>query len=367
MTFPEVNARARTDASFANADDEDHHVKHSPLSETSMPMVSGFPHDYMHLVCLGVVHRLLDLWMGTCRKLHSSRQVSLISGKLLALRSHIPSEFARRPRALHERLQWKATELRQFLLYTGPVVLRDVLATEVYQNFMLLSVSIYILASPTYCLLLNDFANTLLRSFVKQFGELYGQGFLVYNIHGLTHLSDDVKVHGHLDLISGFPFENYLKQIKGMVRKPSSPLQQVIRRISKLESTSLKDEKTHRKLKTLHSDGPIPHGLTGTVSQFKELVLEEFVINSSERDRCILLVQNIIVCECEEFTVCKEYRHIAKFFDYPIDSTDLGISFVSDLSPNLMCLNLDTNVQKCVWLPLEDGYVVFPLLHADPS
>lgn len=379
MTFPEVNARARTDVSFSNAEDEDHHVKHSPFCETSVPMVSGFPHDYMHLVCLGVVRRLLDLWMGTCGKLHSrisSRQVSFISGKLLALRSYIPSEFARRPRALDERLRWKATELRQFLLYTGPVVLRDVLTTEVYQNFMLLSVSIYILASPTYCLLLNDFANTLLRSFVKHFGELYGQGFLVYNIHGLCHLSDDVKVHGHLDLISGFPFENYLKRIKGMVRKPSSPLQQIIRRISELDSTSFKDEetlKTYKTLKMLHSDGPVPQGFTGNVSQFKELAIDEFVINSSERDRCIkmnnkiLLVQNIIVFEGEEYIVCKEYRHIAKFFDYPIDSTDLGICFVSNLSPKLMCFKLDTNVQKCVRLPLDVGFVVLPLLHADPS
>lgn len=169
------------------------------------------------------------------------------------------------------------------------------LTTEVYQNFMLLSLSIYILASPTYCLLLNDFANTLLRSFVKHFGELYGQGFLVYNIHGLTHLSDDVKVHGHLDLISGFPFENYLKKIKGMVRKPSSPLQQVIRRISELDSTSLKDEeslKTHKILKMHHSDGPVPQGFTGTVSQFKELAIDEFVINSSKRDRYIKMNNN---------------------------------------------------------------------------
>lgn len=115
MTFPEVNARTRTDISFSNAEDEDHHVQHSPFCETSVPMVSGFPHNYMHLVCLGVVRRLLDLWMGTCGKLHSrisSRQVSVISGKLLALRSYIPSEFARRPRALDERLRWKATELR---------------------------------------------------------------------------------------------------------------------------------------------------------------------------------------------------------------------------------------------------------------
>lgn len=188
---------------------------------------------------------------------------------------------------------------------------------------MLLSLSIYILVSPTYCLTLNDFAKTLLRGFVKHFGELYGQELVVYNIHGLIYLSVDVKVHGNLNLISGFPFENYFKKIKGMVWKPSSPLQGVIRRISELDSTGLQEE-TLKNLKMLHSDGPVPQGFMGTVSQCKELEIDEFVINSSERDRCIkmngkiLLVQNIIVFEGQEYIVCKEYRQIA---NYPIDST----------------------------------------------
>lgn len=51
MTFPEANARARTDESFSNTEDEDHHIRPSPFCETYVPMVSGFPHDYMHLVC----------------------------------------------------------------------------------------------------------------------------------------------------------------------------------------------------------------------------------------------------------------------------------------------------------------------------
>lgn len=93
-----------------------------------------------------------------------------------------------------------------------PVVLRGVLQPQIYDNFMLLSVGMYILASPKYCMELNDFANTLLVSFIEHFGQLYGE-FLVYNIHGLVHLSEDVKVHGNLDLISAFPFENFLGKL----------------------------------------------------------------------------------------------------------------------------------------------------------
>lgn len=101
-----------------------------------------------------------------------------------------PCEFARKPRAFEERGRWKATELRQFLLYTGPVFLVDVLAAPVYHNFMLLSVAM--LANPEVDVGICDCAKTLLVSFVEHFGRLYGEGFLVYNLHGLVHLSDDV-------------------------------------------------------------------------------------------------------------------------------------------------------------------------------
>ncbi|CAM4573266.1 unnamed protein product [Leuciscus chuanchicus] len=64
MTFPENDASCRTDEAFRLGLDEEHHLTHCPLLETDIDMVTGFPHDYMHLVCLGVVRRLTDLWCG---------------------------------------------------------------------------------------------------------------------------------------------------------------------------------------------------------------------------------------------------------------------------------------------------------------
>lgn len=112
------------------------------------------------------------------------------------------------------------------VLYTSdtPVILHNMLSESVCSNFKLLSVAIFILSSPTLCIGLNDVAHSLLMSFVKHFSELYGSEFVSYNVHELTHVSEDVKKHGRLDLISGFPFENFLGQIKKMVRTPHHPL-----------------------------------------------------------------------------------------------------------------------------------------------
>jgi hypothetical protein len=38
--------------------------------------------------------------------------------------------------------------------------------------------------------------------------ELYGTEFLVYNVHALLHVCDDVRLYGQLDNISCFPYEN---------------------------------------------------------------------------------------------------------------------------------------------------------------
>ena len=57
----------------------------------------------------------------------------------------MPSEFARQPRQLSEMDRWKATEFRQFLLYTGPVALHGILHTDVYKHFLVLSVAVLLL------------------------------------------------------------------------------------------------------------------------------------------------------------------------------------------------------------------------------
>jgi len=74
-----------------------------------------------------------------------------LSEALVSLSNQEPVEFARTPRKVSDLDRWKATELRQFMLYTGLVCLRGILSDTVYSNFMLSSVGMFILLSPDLC------------------------------------------------------------------------------------------------------------------------------------------------------------------------------------------------------------------------
>ncbi|TKS71949.1 hypothetical protein D9C73_006022 [Collichthys lucidus] len=63
VVFPDLKAPLRTDEQFADMIDEEHHHGVSPLQELGVGMVSSFVLDYMHLVCLGNVRKLVSLWI----------------------------------------------------------------------------------------------------------------------------------------------------------------------------------------------------------------------------------------------------------------------------------------------------------------
>ena len=230
MTFPRTGAPQRTDVQFDEMQDEEHHLGQSPFQCLPIRMVLQFLNDFMHLVCLGVVKRMICLWIkgplvNSCRK--GAVAVQRISDALFALQSHLPREFHRNGRSVGEVDHWKASEFCQFLLYTGPVVLKNILSVRTYRHFMLLSVAIFCLTCEFFCDGYSQYSDQLLCLFVQQFGEICGRDMLVY-----MHLAKDVEKFGPLDNFSAFIFESFSGNLKRLVRRPTLPLQQVIRRIS---------------------------------------------------------------------------------------------------------------------------------------
>lgn len=96
--------------------------------------------------------------------------LTVISAFMFSVRQYLPGSFAKKPRSLLEISMWKATELTQFLLYTGPVVLLNNVPNQMYRYFKLLSLSMRILLSPVLCIDNCDYAEDVLKQFVKDFG-----------------------------------------------------------------------------------------------------------------------------------------------------------------------------------------------------
>lgn len=146
VCFPDLNCSKRTHEDFVNQIYEEYHTTGNVSELVNIPnidIVQHFSLDYMHLVCLGVVRKILLLWKGSgdigrgnvnTQKLPTN-VIKIISSRLKLLKKDIPSDFSRKPRGLDELARWKATEFRQFLLYTGIIVLHSITPKNIYNNF----------------------------------------------------------------------------------------------------------------------------------------------------------------------------------------------------------------------------------------
>lgn len=182
----------------------------------------------MHLILLGVVKKPIQLCLtGPLKTRLNATKVNKISKKLLTLRHSIPCEFSRKPRPLDEFRYWKATEFRKFLMYTGPIALKNVLPLKYYENFIFLHSAVRILSSAFHIQHTENVAaaQKLLEQFVIEFQEIYGKQFVSHKKHNLLHICADVLKFGVLDRFSAFKFKNYMTSIERMLRKGSKPLQ----------------------------------------------------------------------------------------------------------------------------------------------
>ncbi|KAJ8048508.1 hypothetical protein HOLleu_00853 [Holothuria leucospilota] len=168
---------------------------------------------------------------------------------------------------------------------------------------------------------------------VEHYGKLYGRDMITHNVHGLVHLSEDAKQFGPLDSIYCFPFENFLGQLKRMVRKPFSSLEQVVRRLSEHHPEIPCEQKKHS-LRKPHFDGPIPRNVVVT-RQYMELQTENYVVNISSGNNCIQVGSDIAIvhnfCILGEVSTVVYERFAVKhdFYLYPLLSSKLGVYKVS--------------------------------------
>lgn len=382
MCFSQIHAPVRTDDDFRNKTDEEYHNRGITSCLVEIPgfgPVTNVPTDPMHLLDLGIMRRMLNLLLDDDLEYRIPHiEVERISSRLIdEVESYIPIDFVRKPRSLKFIKLWKATEFRQILLYTGPVVLRS-LRRDIYNHFLTLHVAVRIM-SDAKCHELLDYAQELVEHFILSFGLIYGTHNVSSNVHQVVHLISFVKKYGPIQHFSAYIYENHMQTFKRMMRKPNQPLQQIIRRCAETE----KNTRILRPLvsmvpefcpliESVHADGPLIIGCTDP--QYKVITSVTMKLCAGSRaDSCcglsngaIVSLRNIAYCPRRQISVIigNEFLKKENLFSVPCDSSNIGIFLVHELS-DLKAWPLTSVIKKYVKLPVLNKFAVFPLLHTN--
>lgn len=379
VCFPDMDSLSRTDASFAEMTDYDYHHGITPLLNIpGFGPVTNVPIDYMHLVCLGVVKKLINLWFhGPMNVRLRSSQEKEISVNIDKIKLYVPIEFQRKPRSLNEYKFWKAVEFRSFLLYIGPVVLKNKIPIDVYNNFLTLHVAIKILCGNGLTEELILYAEQLLKHFVIIFKEIYGVHNLSHNVHGLIHLANDCKMFGPLDNFSAFRFENCMQQLLKLIRKHNYPIQQVVRRLAERNSTILSKNISSTAdvvLCTQHNNGPLP--LSCHSPQYERITFNGLTLIANNLKNGCCLTQN------GSFVIIKNFAYQSKnlcfvgnqflvrteLYDYPCKSSHFNIYELNDLSTELEVWDIKSIKNKIFLYKSPNGnFAAFPIHHNEFS
>ncbi|CAD6240741.1 GSCOCG00008873001-RA-CDS, partial [Cotesia congregata] len=186
--YPEMDCELRTRESFKKQTQKSHHkdgLKSLLRKLPNFDPVNSVILDSMHLLHLGVIKTLMD----ACG---------------------YSEQFQRKIFDTNDLARWKATQFRFVLLYCGPIVLQNILPTQVYKHFLL--------------------------KFFFLLPSLYGKNSQTLNMHNLIHLPDDVfNLNLSLSESSAFWGENYIGKMKKLIKSPYKPLTQILNRLSELE------------------------------------------------------------------------------------------------------------------------------------
>lgn len=204
-------------------------------------MVWGVCPDYMHCVLLGVARQITDLWLknflGSTKE---DEEFVEVDERLRGIKP--PQCFTRLPRSLEDRLQWKASEWKWWLLFYAAPCLEGILPQGHHQHFTLLVGSVYLLLKDTVSKA-EIMAASNISLFVHQMKRFYGDAAMTFNIHQLLHLRKSVVELGPLWSHSTFVFESGNGILLKLISDANGVVLQVLERfvmqlqLKKLSST----------------------------------------------------------------------------------------------------------------------------------
>jgi hypothetical protein len=348
--YSNVAGTSRTDEDFSNRACPQHHndsfVKTpSSLETLGIGMVSQIPIEPMHLLDLGVMKKLLIFYTlnHSNRFFPSKNAVKETENLFLGLKPFVPAEFSRGPRPFCEVPRFKATEFRQFLLYTGPVVLKPFMKPEHYSFFLYFHCAVRLM----YMSKNLDAAEKLISLFVLNFNGPFPERALTYNVHSLLHLGECVRQFG-LESMSNYKFENFMQNLKASIGSSSNVIRQIVNSIELGKFMK-------------------PHPNASKTSQFDSLVL-----NAKPKNNHCLLKDGSVVKIFSlrgDVAVARKYpaNALQDFFSFPLSSTEHFDCYLANphIEGTEKIFSIKDDVKlKFFCMPYEKTkFVLTPLIH----
>ena len=219
-----------------------------------------------------------------------------------------------------------------------------------------------ILSHPILYSFYNDFAFSVLRIFINNFSNLYGQQELVYNVHSLLHLPADAMIHGPLDNFSAFPFENHIRLLKSYVHGSTRPAQQIFRRL--MERRAFSNWMQH----DICDDTLIPCSRPLPNSSHCFIHRHTFYSSSPPNNAVIINRKPAVICSVDNETIFyRVFISLRPLFEHCIPSSHLYIFIGHKLSPKVHSCTKGDITCKCLNFPCQDENVFIPLLHSYSS
>lgn len=381
--YPEMDCQLRTKNSFKKKEQPEHHKENITTPLLSLPdfnPVKSVVLDSMHLLHLGVMKSLMGKWLNRSNvaRLKKSK-VTFLTLRMLALSSHVPFEFQRKKFDVRLFSNWKATQFRFFLLYCGPIVLKNILPPNQYKHFLLLFVACRILHSELN-ITQTEYARTLLRNFFYLLPSIYGKGSQVLNMHDLIHLPDDVEYfETSLSNISAFWGENYIGTFTKLVKSTNKPLTQIVNRLRELEAGN-----GSKMMKQNHvTNCVIDHAIGiyeydgSNYELISSLNIQNYKFTHNHPNNTVQMNDNKIIQIKKNFkkvneptTQIKNFLFVGcemssgrEVFNYPTSSIDVGIITVDNFLSDIKLIPCKEIKCKCILLTCLNKQYAINLLH----
>ena len=203
------------------------------LNQPSFHLIKDAPCEYMHLVCLGVTKRMVELTfkVGENRDRVTKRKLSPpVTFNLKIKDIQLTREFSRRCRNLDFGVM-KASEFRNILIFFFPIVIDCIEVKfkkerEIWLHLVFM-VRACVIPNEEFRDIDDEKVNYACEQFYTLYEKTYGQINCTYSIHAVSHILK-IRQNRPLTYKSAFKFENFFSELRNLFQPGTvSPLKQV--------------------------------------------------------------------------------------------------------------------------------------------